>query len=365
MGASARLDGRIILSGGGGAASTTITESFDPQAGTWSRLADPPTGRTELDLVTTPLGLIFAVGGFSGSAAVSTVEIFNPTLGTWASAPSLRTARRENATAVALDGRIYAFGGSTGGRPSNAPLASSEKYDPSTGAWTFVANMPAARQLHAAATATDGRIFVVGGHDGVDYTARVDIYNPTLDQWSAGLPLAIRRGFVRAARAPDGRIYAVGGMNTSIANTIGPVEAYDPDQGAWTTVAPLLSPRGDVGLAVGSDGRLYALGGWSGVSITSTAEAYGPILSVVPDSVAAGSSVSLSGSNFGAVAVVRIYWDSGETPPVLVIRSDASGVLPGYFVVSIPENATSGSHAFIAVDDRSRYPVRRTIQVTR
>ena len=63
----------------------------------------------------------------------------------------------------AVGGKIYIAGGEDGSG-SKTVLSSAEMYDPSTNAWSSIANMGTARQDHGMA-AVGGKIYVAGGKD--------------------------------------------------------------------------------------------------------------------------------------------------------------------------------------------------------
>jgi hypothetical protein len=75
--------------------------------------------------------------------------------------------------------------------------------------------MPTARYRAAAATAPDGRIYVIGGKNGDGELNTVDIYNPATNTWSAGPAMSRGRDALAAALGGDGHIYAIGGRNGS------------------------------------------------------------------------------------------------------------------------------------------------------
>jgi N-acetylneuraminic acid mutarotase len=57
-----------------------------------------------------------------------------------------------------MDGKIYVVGGATGG----VQISDIDEYDPQTGEWTSVAQMPTARERLAVAV-INGRLYAIGG----------------------------------------------------------------------------------------------------------------------------------------------------------------------------------------------------------
>lgn len=114
------------------------------------------------------------------------------------------------------DGRIYAIGGADG---VGSPLSQSfpvEVYDPSTDTWTSGAPLPTPR-CGLGTGALDGKIYAIGGRASVSgsaHYATVEVYDPATDSWSrkTDMPRAQAWFNVPSVRALDGRIYVLGGM---------------------------------------------------------------------------------------------------------------------------------------------------------
>jgi N-acetylneuraminic acid mutarotase len=60
-----------------------------------------------------------------------------------------------------------------------------EAYDPVTNTWSTKASMPTARN-GLRAEVLDGKLYAVGGHDGVSSLNVVEIYDPATNTWSTG-----------------------------------------------------------------------------------------------------------------------------------------------------------------------------------
>src|SRR5262249_964189 len=172
--------------------------------------------------------------------------------------------------ATALDGRIYVMGGGTFGDP----VPNVEVFDPATTGWSRAADMPRPRSDFGAVTGLDGRIYVFGGYaeefggDGSSKTA--DVYDPATDSWAAIADMNLIRYSVAGALGPDGRIYAIGGSVGSGAPTS--VEAYDPGTDTWTFVASMTTGRDGFAAVLGPDNRIYAIGGAGLASVEAYAQ---------------------------------------------------------------------------------------------
>jgi N-acetylneuraminic acid mutarotase len=175
--------------------------------------------------------------------------------------------RRTTAVVEAANGKIYAIGGYDGMNR----LATVEEYDPATDTWTTRASMPTARSSLGAAAA-NGKVYAIGGYDGSNRLATVEQYDPATDTWTtrASMPTA-RSGL--AVAASNGKIYAIGGNGAS--GKVATVEEYDPATDTWTTRASMPTARSSLGAAA-ANGKVYAIGGNGASGVVATVEEYDP-----------------------------------------------------------------------------------------
>jgi N-acetylneuraminic acid mutarotase len=63
----------------------------------------------------------------------------------------------------------------------------------------------------ATAVGLNGRLYVMGGYDGIDVVNTVEVYDPATNRWSTvtGMPIA---RWSAGAGAINGKIYAAGGF---------------------------------------------------------------------------------------------------------------------------------------------------------
>jgi len=197
--------------------------------------------------------------------------------------------------ATSADGKVYVIGG-TGRRSGDEHvrdeielLAAVDVYDSVANRWYAIPPMREARQLHAAAVARDGRLYVFGGVASLGLLKRdpdeseaswerrneldikaadsslasVEIYDPKTESWSKGAPTPTPRQAMGAALGADGRIYVVGGTKSySDPDPLDTVEIYDPASDTWEKGPPLLYPRRGHAVVATPDGKIYAIGGW-------------------------------------------------------------------------------------------------------
>lgn len=119
---------------------------------------------------------------------------------------------------------------------------------------------PFALQYHAAVTAGDGSVIVIGGsRGGATLSAAIDRYEPAARRFSRIGEMRTGRDSHSATRLPDGQILVLGG-NTSLAD--GPAaELIDERSGAVGSVGPLARTRSRHAAVALADGRVLVVGG--------------------------------------------------------------------------------------------------------
>jgi len=206
--------------------------------------------------------------------------------------PRPQLFRTAAATTTGSDGRIYLIGGLGHPLEELDPkrqaqlLGSVEVYDPASDTWGSAAPLPTPRQLFAATTGADGRIYVFGGCEcrgwvkvqpedpkAVQLAARerlaqatsvgaVEAYDPATDTWETRAPMLTPRQMLAAARGADGLIYVIGGVpRYGSAESLATVEIYDPATDSWSEGPSLRTPRHGHAAVATRDGRVYAIGG--------------------------------------------------------------------------------------------------------
>ncbi len=175
-------DGKVLIVGGeslasaGTAAPTASAELYDPATNSWSATGSLATGRQGHTATLLPDGRVLVVGGqtdlsrggnltfvSAGQAAMvpsSSAEIFDPQAKTWKPVASLSSERSGHTTTLLPGGQVLVVGGV--GKASDAPLATSERYDPAADRWVS-APAPTARTQHTATLLPDGSVLIVGG----------------------------------------------------------------------------------------------------------------------------------------------------------------------------------------------------------
>jgi len=258
--------GKVVYVAGGfradGATVPTV-EVYDIARDRWTRGPDLPVAVNHAMAAT--LGdTAYVMGGYPAAGGVSR-RAFRLEGGRWTALPDLPEGRAAG-TAVALDGRLYVAGGIGPGGLARSMLV----FDLPTNRWSTAAGPPTPRE-HLGGAGFGGRVYTVGGRAAGrgNFTA-AEAYEPATGRWTRLPDLPTRRGGLAAAATGNGFVVAVGGEADA---TFEEAEAFDVRAGTWSSLPPLPTPRHGLGVvAVGT--VLYTLAGGPrpGLHVSGAAE---------------------------------------------------------------------------------------------
>jgi len=264
-------DGRVVAAGGlgtGGAPLATV-EVFDPVARTWST---PDTGlataRSGHSATIAGKRLLVAGGMSARGAALASAELLDHAILTWTTVGSMIEARTGHVAVVLGTGQVLVAGGAVPTGEGERALASCELYDPETKAWTPTGSLTTPRKGHQATLLPDGRVLVTGGDavPAIPYRvgslASAEVYDPHTGTWTPvdDLPGGGRSGH-RCVRTPRGAVL-IGGVGRPRATAgFRDVVAFDTATGSWTATGALATGRWDFPAVDLADGRVLVVGG--------------------------------------------------------------------------------------------------------
>jgi len=220
-GAALGDDGFIYAVGGsewGGAPAFSSVERYNPQTNTWSPATPMHTARHGHGVINACC-VIYAIGGADENGVkLGTMETYDVCTETWTISPyMLNVPRAFFGVTVDHCGKIYAIGGDDG---TNA-LASVEVFDTKNAGigWQMLGcDLSVARRHLGAGTDQEGRIYAIAGIPAsgppIDSVERFDPADPT-PCWEPGPPLNQGRQMGAYATASDGKIFVLGGWNSS------------------------------------------------------------------------------------------------------------------------------------------------------
>jgi len=220
----------VLVAGGlrTGVAQSAV-ELFRPSSGDVFQTASPMLeNRYFHAAVGLPDKRVLVAGGYGFSNEVlASTELYDPASGAWQAGPALNTPRARAVLSLLADGRVLI----TGGVISDGSLtATAEIFDPAAGSWRPVASMAAARRQHTATALPKGQLLVAGGWDG-RALASTEVYDQATDAWTAGPALSAARYDHCAFLLPAGVVAFVGGWQGDSTSASAQVEVYHPASG--------------------------------------------------------------------------------------------------------------------------------------
>ena len=292
----------FYMIGGGSPLSAYTSEVFryDPRTDRWSASALSTGQVTPQRLGTATLvgpnrgaSVIYTLNGATGAGPVQAVQAVQAINGALANTYANPTPASSAGVAV-WGGLLYAYGGQLpNGNYTNALRA----YNPDNNTWTALAPMPEAKTAYGAAV--NGKIYVIGGFNGVLNSSRVDAYDIATNTWQplGTLPTTVSN---QAVAVLGDWLWLVGDFTNQRY-----LAAYNTRTGQLRTFTSNLPPRRNAAAAVFNT-RLYVWGGntastnastlsdmWSvdvGTVLASRTAAARPTLHANPNPAVAGLS---------------------------------------------------------------------------
>lgn len=199
----------------------------------------------------------------------------------WVNVSPMNAPRHSHAAVTAPDSKIYVVGGARSGQC----LASMERYNPlNNTSWILLQDMKVARCHPGAAVGADGLIYVVGGSTGSAATNAVERYDTATDLWQVLPPLNTARVRPGVAVGPDLRLYVLGGF-TQNGFPITSIEVFDEIQGQWQTLSGVTVANAGAAVS-GIDGDIYTFGVGKGAPRGRfDGSVWVPLDAVVPESL--------------------------------------------------------------------------------
>jgi hypothetical protein len=250
-------EGEVLIAGGfsepNNRGAVSSAELYDPTAGTFTATGSMTAARamqTATAITSGPLtGKVLIAGGQGDSgSALNSAELYDPISGQFSAPSSSMSAGRESQSAVYLDPAIVKGANAgdvliAGGQDSNGALASTELFDPSSGAFAAGGTMTTPRSLETATLLNSGNVLIAGGENAGQPLASAEVEDPALQIFE---PTASMNGVHDAGTAAllyDGRVLIVGGHSAIL-------EYFDPDTAAFSVAGNLGEPLTNAGAAL-------------------------------------------------------------------------------------------------------------------
>jgi large repetitive protein len=180
------------------------------------------------------------------------------------------------------------------------------------GSWTTARPLPSSL-LDPGSAVINGKLYLVGGKDGVGPKKLLRIFDPAADTWTTGAPLPDTYPAVEnpAAVAFNNKLYLFGGSTMPFSGAVNNIAVYDPANNTWTDLPQKLAVARGGATAQVLNNEIWVMGGMSdnGVSLSSV-EIFNP----GSGSVRSGPSMSLPRDNPGSAALNgKLYVFGGRT----------------------------------------------------
>lgn len=184
--------------------------------------------------------------------------------GSWTNVADYPSPVMDDAVATDSSGKVYVIGGSDG----YGPLDGANVFDPATGAWSPIANLPEPLNAESAQFLGD-TLYVTGGWGEFDTNQNTYAYHPATDTWTkeASLPTGVAGA---GSAVVDGDLYIVGGCTTDACTpSSAAVYSYDPGNNTWSTHPDYPTAVAFVSCG-GVDSEVVCAGGSGSSSLSST-----------------------------------------------------------------------------------------------
>lgn len=266
---AAAVGARIFVIGGFAEDGTTVpaVQVYDAAADAWLDGPDLPVG------VNHPMsavldGTVYVFGGYLGPGLSSPTDRAFALRGSrWIELPPMPEPRAA-AGAAAAGERLYVVGGVGPSGLAGSTLV----FEPGTDRWTTAAGLPTPRE-HLGVGSFEYLVYAVGGRTGGIGTnlAAAEVFDPETGAWRLLPEMPSARGGIAAAATGNGFIVAPGGEADRAFDT---VEAFDVESGRWLVLPAMPTPRHGLGVAaVGGTVHVIAGGPSPGFAFSAANEA--------------------------------------------------------------------------------------------
>jgi chitodextrinase len=192
--------------------------------------------------------------GNVGHAPPVTVTFQTPTTDQIGSFSGLQSMPLVSVNAALLpNGNVYMHDG----QPSFAAI-NAKVWNPTTNVFTAV---PAPSDIFCTGIEqmADGRIMILGGHNGGAHLGMVNInvFDPVTLGWDIEPDMLNPRWYPTATQLHDGHLLVIGGESTCNGCNVAQSETYDPNTDLWTAVPALMAPPTYPHTFELSDGRIF------------------------------------------------------------------------------------------------------------
>jgi hypothetical protein len=245
-------NGTVLIAGGENCTSASScsalasAEIYDPNAGTFSPTSnDMGVARFGASAVLLDSGFVLIAGGFDGASLPAAAELYNPAsgIGFTGTGANLSVPRFDASATLMNNGRVLVSGGSTCNLPG-CPTNAAEIYDPVANTFSVVSGgMMVPRFDHTTTLLTNGNVMVAGGYSSCGSTcneeASTELFDPITGAFTSAQPIGTALAGHTATVLANGSALLIGGIDAGV--TLAGDELYQPGS---------LTPSGLVSIAI-------------------------------------------------------------------------------------------------------------------
>jgi uncharacterized repeat protein (TIGR02543 family) len=204
--------GEVLLAGGSaGLNNSSSADLYLPGRKAWQTAAPMSAGRAYHTATLLKNGRVLVAGGYDSDWNITSgAELYDPSSDSWSAAPALLHPRASYSATLLGDGTVLVAGGYDPGTDSGI-LASAERFDPASGAWSPAGTLSTQRYWHTATLLYSGMVLVAGGQGADGYLSSAELYDPASSNWLAAGPMAAPQAYQSASLLSDGRVLLAGG----------------------------------------------------------------------------------------------------------------------------------------------------------
>jgi hypothetical protein len=267
---------------------------------------------------------VYVAGGESaGGGLLASTELYDPGTGAWTSAGNMVTPRRSHTATLLPDGRVFLCQGFSTGNI--------ELYDPNTGTYTSKLAFAATQYARTATLLPNGKVLLAGGQSNNTVTAAASLFDPANNSIVAVGDMTTARRDHTATLLPNGKVVVVGGTGNS--GALASADLYDPATGMWSATGPLATEHTLHTATLLFNGKVLVAGGRdaNGNSLVNSElydvglkfnSAWQPQITTSPAVANRSAKLALGGVRFQGISQASSggFEDSSSNYPIVQLR---------------------------------------------
>ena len=276
------FNGKVLIAGGWSTAANlpvwSSAELYDPSSGAFTKTGDMTSPRYGLTATLLPDGRVLVAGGsavVNGNSTLDSAEIYDPSTGRFSAIATMTAARVWGRATLLTNGQVLITGGYTFVDGDPHALSSAELFDPVTSSFTATGNMNAGRSWHTATLLNNGKVLIDGGRG--DETVAAELYDPATGVFSLTGASSLPNYLIPASSTllATGNVLLTMQYSCDFADE---AEVFDFATGSFVPISNMTSNRGYRTTTLLPDGKVL-ITGRADITLGGTAELYDPAVS--------------------------------------------------------------------------------------